>query len=107
MISLTELYTLESNTVLLGRITAACWLEVKNIFTEPPGSDHIIKLTWAVNILKDDGTDKRVSEVFKAVLVILATNPVYPDVTTLLACNDTAIQTAVQSVIKHLAMVGI
>ena len=105
MISLQELYDLNSDTGMISRITAATWTVCRGIFTEGQISTHQQRLTWAVKILRDDGTDKKVSQVVKAVITMLAYD--YSTAAEILAVGDGEIKTAVEKVIEHLARIDV
>jgi hypothetical protein len=106
MITLQALYDLNSDAGMISRITAATWTVCKDIFTEDQSlSTHQQRLTWAVKILKDDGTDKKVSQVIKAVITLLAYE--YSTVTEIQAVDDSEIKITVEKVIEHLARIDI
>ncbi len=97
--TLQELFELRNDSALRNRVAAACWNECKVIFTEAGSvTDHADRIKWAVYILRDSGTGGKVSEVFKAVLVVL-TDPA--------TATDADIQTAVGQIINKFATSGV
>ena len=108
MITLVEFNTLESDAALLARITSACRLECKEIFTEEDSlSEHVRRLHWAVSILRDDGNGQAIMSICRAVFVLLALTPALDTVAKIQGVTDSNIRDAVRSVIKHFAIVGI
>jgi len=97
--TLEELFNLKNNSALRNKVAAACWLECKTIFTEADSvTNHLERIVWAVNILRDSGTGSKTREVFRAVLVVL-TDP--------LTADDTDIKTAVGQVVNKFATAGV
>ena len=111
MITLVEFAALENNQILQDRVTSACRLECKEIFTEEETlAEHVRRLKWAIMILRDDGTGQAVMSIFRAVLVFVSLTPAYDTILKIeddTIVTDDVIRTAVKSIIKHFAIVGI
>ena len=99
MVTLQELFDFRNNTELRNRVAAACSNAAKEIFLElETVPNHEERLTWAVAIFRDNGEGAAVTQVFRAVVVVLQD--------TVETALDVDVQNAVDAVIDYFATAG-
>lgn len=100
MATLEELFELRNSSVLRNRVVAAGWRLAKTIFLEPEATPlHAARLLWADKCLREPGEGSKISQLFRAVIVVLEDTGA--------ASTDAQIETAVAQVVDKFVTVGV